>query len=123
MSGSRSGAVVTEDHVSNARRPDCEDRDSGFETLQQAIQSSAKAVGILESLRHVLALARPVEEKINLFEMVREFEIYLIKTALEYTGGQQRKAAALLDLKPTTLHMKLKTYGFIKDPRKRSVSD
>jgi len=45
----------------------------------------------------------------DLNEKVREFEVKLIKAALVKTGGNQRQAATLLGLKPTTLHNKIKT--------------
>ena len=44
-------------------------------------------------------------------EMVRDFEINLIRTALLKTGGNQRRAAFLLGVKTTTLHNKIKMYG------------
>lgn len=50
-------------------------------------------------------------ESFVLSEMVRDFEIKLIKTALLKTGGNQRQAASLLGVKVTTLHNKIKTYG------------
>ena len=46
-----------------------------------------------------------------LSEMVRDFEIKLIRTALLNTGGNQRRAAFLLGVKTTTLHNKIKMYG------------
>ena len=44
-----------------------------------------------------------------LSDLVRDFEIKLIKTALFKTGGNQRRAASLLGVKVTTLHNKIKT--------------
>ena len=46
-----------------------------------------------------------------LSEMVRDFEIKLIRTALLKTGGNQRRAAFMLGVKTTTLHNKIKIYG------------
>jgi DNA-binding NtrC family response regulator len=46
-----------------------------------------------------------------LSELVRDFEIKLIRTALLKTGGNQRRAASLLGVKNTTLHNKIKMYG------------
>ena len=46
-----------------------------------------------------------------LSEMVRDFEIKLIRTALLRTGGNQRRAAFLLGVKTTTPHNKIKMYG------------
>lgn len=47
----------------------------------------------------------------DLSQSVREFEIKLIRTALMRTGGNQRRAAAMLGVKPTTLNSKIKHYG------------
>lgn len=48
---------------------------------------------------------------INLHEEVRQFEMRLIRQALEETHGNQTGAASLLGLKLTTLHEKIKRYG------------
>ena len=50
-------------------------------------------------------------DKFVLSDLVREFEIKLIRTALLKTGGNQRRAAILLGVKVTTLHNKIKSYG------------
>lgn len=102
---------------STARDSDCEDRDARMEYWQDAIQSTAKILEILGSLRFVPRLVQPLEGKIDFYQVVREFEICLIKLALHQSAGQQKKAADLLNLKPTTLHEKLKTYGLVKEIR------
>jgi DNA-binding NtrC family response regulator len=48
---------------------------------------------------------------IDFYNEVRRFEIELIQCALKQTGGHQRAAAALLNLKPTTLNTKIKIYN------------
>ena len=50
---------------------------------------------------------------INLFDEVRQFEIRLIKRALELAGGNQARAAQLLGVGTTTLNYKVKTYGLL----------
>ena len=85
--------------------------DSTLETLQHAIKSAARAVEILGLLRLRRLLPQPLGVEIDFARMVREFEICLIKSALYQAGGQQKKAAALLNLKPTTLCEKMKSYG------------
>ena len=47
---------------------------------------------------------------IDFYEEVTRFETGLIKMALEQTGGNQARAAALLRIKPTTLNSKIKLY-------------
>lgn len=53
------------------------------------------------------------ERGINLREEVRRFEAELIRRVLLRTGGNQRRAAAILGLKATTLHMKIKQYNLL----------
>ena len=48
---------------------------------------------------------------IDLSQEVKRFEINLIKLALNQTRGNQARAARLLNIKPTTLHAKIKVYG------------
>lgn len=76
----------------------------------------------LKTLRELtLALLREVESfkgqgslenktSINFAEEVRRFETDLIRWALMHTGGHQRRAARMLNLKVTTLNAKIKRY-------------
>jgi len=50
-------------------------------------------------------------EGIDLYDEIERYEIELIKTALNHCGGNQSRAAKLLQLKSTTLHAKMKHYG------------
>ena len=54
--------------------------------------------------------AEPSEGPIDFYDEVRRFEIELIQSALRRTNGVQTAAAALLGLKPSTLHAKIKLY-------------
>ena len=49
-------------------------------------------------------------EEMSFYDEVRRFEIGLITQALRRAQGQQRAAARLLGLKPTTLNAKMKQY-------------
>jgi len=49
--------------------------------------------------------------QVNFADAVRRFETDLIRWALMHTGGHQRRAARLLDIKVTTLNAKIKRYG------------
>src|ERR687892_2007498 len=51
-----------------------------------------------------------LSQGIDFYEEVKRFETGLIKLALERTGGNQAKAARLLQIKPTTLNSKIKLY-------------
>lgn len=48
---------------------------------------------------------------VDFYEEVERFEVYLIRQALLHTAGNQRKAASLLGLKPTTFHHKVRLYN------------
>ena len=50
---------------------------------------------------------------VDLMGEVQRYETDMIRCALTRTGGKQRSAAALLGIKPTTLHEKMKRYGLI----------
>jgi len=54
-----------------------------------------------------------LDQGISLKGEVRRFEIGLIQLALKRSGGSQLRAARMLDLKPSTLCTKLKTYGIL----------
>lgn len=49
--------------------------------------------------------------KFGLQEEVQRYEIELIKSALQRTRGNQRRAAKLLGVKVTTLNCKIKRFG------------
>jgi DNA-binding NtrC family response regulator len=51
------------------------------------------------------------ERKLGLQEEVQRYEIELIRSALQRTRGNQRRAAKLLGVKVTTLNCKIKRYG------------
>ena len=50
-------------------------------------------------------------EGIDFYDEIERYEIELIKSALNHCGGNQSRAAKLLQLKSTTLHAKMKHYG------------
>ena len=84
-------------------------------------RTSEVALNSLNSLREAaLMLLREVEclrtvhrAGINgdFYEEVQRYEIDLIRGALQRTHGNQRRAARLLGMKPTTLNCKIKKYG------------
>jgi DNA-binding protein Fis len=61
---------------------------------------------------HTLGEVRKLDVTTGLdfYNEVRRFEIDLIESALAHTGGHQRRAAKLLNLKVTTLNSKIKQY-------------
>lgn len=67
---------------------------------------------LLQDLQKIEALyCLDIKKSIDLFEVVRRFERNLITTALLYTGGSQRRSAALLGISPSNLSYKMKTLG------------
>jgi two-component system response regulator PilR (NtrC family) len=51
----------------------------------------------------------------NLQDQVRDYERNLIVNALAAAGGHQRRAAAVLGIRPTTLNEKMKRLGLRRD--------
>jgi DNA-binding NtrC family response regulator len=64
-----------------------------------------------------LALPGPNQ---SLTSMIEEYERRLILLALEAAGGHQRRAAASLGIRPTTLSEKLRRLG-LRQRRKRAL--
>lgn len=69
----------------------------------EALKSNAK------SKRDVIEDVR--DGKIDLEKEVQNYEVELIRCALVRTGGRQRRAAKLLNVKISTLNAKIKRYG------------
>jgi DNA-binding NtrC family response regulator len=77
-----------------------------IKTLKELTLALLKEV---ESLKDVQA--PDGRRNVNFSEEVRRFETELIRWALLNTGGHQRRAARLLNIKVTTLNAKIKRYG------------
>ena len=91
----------------------------GQEAAPAPEQSASVKLKTLKEL--TLALLQEVESfkgqgylenkpSVNFADEVRRFETDLIRWALMRTGGHQRRAARLLNLKVTTLNAKIKRY-------------
>lgn len=52
--------------------------------------------------------------EIDLAKEIETYEADLIRSALMQTGGRQRKAARLLNVKVSTLNAKIKRYGLLE---------
>src|SRR4051812_1656995 len=74
-----------------------------LDVLKKIALALIEEIDALEYVRSV-----NIRRGINLYEEVRMFEINLIQSALERTGGHQTRAAQLLGINLTTLHNKLK---------------
>ena len=59
----------------------------------------------------------PVQaDGVGFYEMVGEYEKFLICRALRRARGNQARAARMLGLRPTTLHNKIKAYNIKVNP-------
>ena len=74
-----------------------------FEVLKEIALMLVNEIEALDYVRSV-----NISRGINLHEEMRTFEVHLIQSALERTGGHQTRAAQLLGINLTTLHNKLK---------------
>jgi DNA-binding NtrC family response regulator len=77
-----------------------------LDALKKLAQALLVEVSSLEQKKAEVGRAN-----LDLSEEVREFEADLIRCALVKTDGHQAQAARLLNIKPTTLHEKMKRYG------------
>jgi DNA-binding NtrC family response regulator len=92
-----------------------------YETAEAAPEQATSVK--LKTLKELtLALLQEVESlkgsasyegrpTVDFADEVRRFETDLIRWALLHTGGHQRRAARMLNLKVTTLNAKIKRYG------------
>lgn len=84
-----------------------------LEALKVLSQSLLREVEALKS--NTKSESEMIEEvregKIDLEKEVQQFEVELIRCALVRTGGRQRRAAKLLNVKISTLNAKIKRYG------------
>lgn len=87
-----------------------------FRTKLQVLKEIALAlIEEVEALEFVRSVN--LRRGISLPEEMRSFEIHLIQSALERTGGHQTRAAQLLGINLTTLHNKLKRLQISPDVR------
>lgn len=84
-----------------------------LEALKVLSQSLLREVEALKSnTKSESEMIEEVKEgKIDLEKEVQQFEVELIRCALVRTGGRQRRAAKLLNVKISTLNAKIKRYG------------
>jgi transcriptional regulator with GAF, ATPase, and Fis domain len=81
--------------------------------LRSLKQLAVKLLREVQTLSEVHTL--DIQQGLDFYEEVSQFEIDLIKRALVCTGGHQGRAAKLLNLKMTTLNSKIKHYNIEVD--------
>ena len=91
--------------------------DMKLDALKKLAQALLTEVSSLEQQK-----GDPAGTDLDLAEEVHGFEADLIRCALVKTGGHQAQAARLLNIKPTTLHEKMKRYGIQQFESHRSES-
>lgn len=93
----------------------CEEEDAKvFRQKLEALKDVALLlVEEIEALDYVRSVN--ISQGISLPEELRMFEVHLIQSALERTGGHQTRAAQLLGINLTTLHNKLKRLNISPD--------
>lgn len=79
-----------------------------LEVLVELSQALVREVEILRADK----VNSPVE--IDLAKEIETYEADLIRSALMHTGGRQRKAARLLNVKVSTLNAKIKRYKLLE---------
>jgi DNA-binding NtrC family response regulator len=84
-----------------------------LEALKVLSQSLLREVEALKSNnKSEMEVIEEVKDgKIDLEKEVQKYEVELIRCALVRTGGRQRRAAKLLNVKISTLNAKIKRYG------------
>ncbi len=80
-----------------------------IEALKVLANSILNEISSLAETREIVP-----HREVDLAVEVQRFEESLIRSALTRSGGQQRKAAKLLGVKPNTLHAKMKRYGMLE---------
>ena len=75
----------------------------------------------VDALERARSLAE--SDDMDLAREVERFETQIIRCALVRTRGRQRKAARLLNIKPTTFHAKLKRLGILQDQAEQDEED
>lgn len=91
------------DTLSLSEESDAQVFKSKLDVLKEIVFALVEEIESLEAVRAV-----NLRRGINLPDELRHFEIHLIQSALERTGGHQTRAAQLLGINLTTLHNKLK---------------
>lgn len=89
-------------NLKNQNETSLDMRIDSLRDLTSALLDEVKTLSVLKTL--------DINSGIDLYTEVRRFETHLIERALEQTGGNQKRAARLLNLNLTTLNSKIKRY-------------
>jgi transcriptional regulator with GAF, ATPase, and Fis domain len=108
LRGVRSGTKLEIVNTTKRKPATPADRDlsRGLKNIKEFI---ASVTLMIEAAEATQSQTLPVDG--DFYENVERFETSLINRALSLAGGNQRRAAKLLGLNPTTLNAKIKRYG------------
>src|SRR5262245_39136665 len=91
--------------------PETSPRTSSEVTAHTLNSLREAALTVLREVDSLTSRQPSTPVKFGLQEEVQRYEIELIKSALQRTRGNQRRAAKLLGVKVTTLNCKIKRFG------------
>jgi DNA-binding NtrC family response regulator len=84
----------------------------GTEVTRECLPADVRDPQAANAARQTFTDGVPdISRGVNFYDEVRRFEIGIIRSALEQTGGHQSRAARLLGMNATTLNSKIKTYN------------
>lgn len=95
--------------ASNHRNTSATAQDEHIESIKSVTNLLLRKIEALENALPDVSL-QPFRKGANLDEIVSLFEKSLIKNALKETNWNQKRAAQMLGVKPTTLNAKIKRY-------------
>lgn len=90
------------------------------DAVPAVVSNKLEALHVLAAslLAEVVSLEKNTDvvakSKMDLSDEVHRFEKDIIRAALVRTGGRLRQTAKLLNIKPSTLHSKMKRYGLLR---------
>ena len=89
------------------------------EVLKRRLDLMREIVSMLADEIEALGFVRSINirQGIDMHDEMRRFEVHLVQSALERTGGHLTNAARLLGINLTTLHNKIKRLNISVDER------
>lgn len=107
----RSSEAVAALHLRIAEKPERNSVHDLVDLASALLKEAETLAHDKEFANHSNRLILNVSEGIDFYAELKRFETFLIRLALDETGGHQARAARLLQIKPSTLNSKIKLYG------------
>jgi len=96
-------------------------RKTQLSALESLASLLLKEIEFLKQSEDRTRLLLQNDKRINLYEEVQNFEKGMIRSALIHAKGVQKRAAALLGMKVTTLNVKIKRYNITFEPSEKTA--